>query len=284
MTTTNTSALLGTLLNNIQEIALLAASEQDIVAPLVHNYFAGSDTMAPRTVAAYTGGTMGTIGETTDLTPQTLSPAASKTFYPAIYAASYILTDARIASDPYGAAADAGKDLGRLASVGIDTNLIGLFNPSSTFTAGTIGTQAAALTWPLIAKASALLRQKFAPGPYNAVLTPAQWYDLTAATSGVPTLFQAQELMNQMGAAFYQASWAGINFYVDANAPGTAGTCFSGIFSMDAIGLDIRRGLRIEAQRDASLGGGAIELNASIVYAYGAMRPTFGCGLIGATF
>ena len=282
MTTTNTSALLGTLLNNIQEIALLAASEQDIVAPLVHNYFSGSDTMAPRTIAAYTGGTMGTIGETTDLTPQALTPAASKTFYPAIYAANYILTDARIASDPYGAAADAGKDLGRLASVGVDTNLIGLFNPSSNFTAGTIGTQAAALTWQLIAKASALLRAKFAPMPFNCVLTPAQWYDLSVATP--PTLWQSQELMSQLGGSFYQASWAGINFYTDANAPGTAGTCFSGIFSQDAIGLDIRRGLRIEAQRDASLGGGAIELNASIVYAYGAMRPTFGCGLIGSSY
>ena len=282
MTTTNTSALLGTLLNNIQEIALLAASEQDIIAPLVHNYFAGTDTMAPRTVAAYTGGTMGTIGETTDLTPQTLTPAASQTFYPAIYSASYILTDARIASDPYGASADAGKDLGRLASVGIDTNLAGLFNAK--FTAGTQGTQAAALTWALIMKASALCRAKFAPQPYSCVLTPAQWYDLTAATSGVPTLLQSQELMSSLGGNFYQASWSGINFYVDANAPGTAGTCFSGIFSMDAIGLDIRRGLRIEAQRDASLGGGAIELNASIVYAYGVLRPTFGCELIGSSY
>ena len=97
-------------------------------------------------------------------------------------------------------------------------------------------------------KSAALLRAKFAPQPYQCVLTPAQWYDLSVATP--PTLVQSQELMSQLGGAFYQASWAGINFWVDANFPGTAGTCFGGIFSMDAIGLDIRRGLRIEAQRD----------------------------------
>jgi hypothetical protein len=280
MAVTNTSALLGTLLNNIQEIALLAASEQDIIAPLVHNFSAPVDTMGPRTVAAYTGGTMGTIGESTDLTFQTLTPAASITLYPALYAAGYELTDLRIASDPYGAAADAGKDLGRLAAVGVDKTLGALMNAQ--FTAGTQGTQAAALTWQLVMKASALLRAKFAPQPYQCVLTPAQWYDLSVATP--PTLVQSQELMSQLGGAFYQASWAGINFWVDANFPGTAGTCFGGIFSMDAIGLDIRRGLRIEAQRDASVGGGAIELNASIVYATGVYRATFGCSLIGSSY
>ena len=95
---------------------------------------------------------------------------------------------------------------------------------------------------------------------------------------------QSQELMSQLGGAFYQASWAGINFYVDANITDTSGTVSGGMFSRDAIALDIRRAFRIEAQRDASIGGGAIELNASMVYAYGVFRPTFGVLVKGASY
>jgi len=48
--------------------------------------------------------------------------------------------------------------------------------------------------------------------------------------------------------------------------------------------LDIRRGFRIEAQRDASVGGGITELVASAVYAYGTYRPAFGVALSGASY
>lgn len=56
----------------------------------------------------------------------------------------------------------------------------------------------------------------------------------------------------------------------------TAGAQYakSGLFSQDAIAFDVRRGLRIEPQRDASLR--ATELNATMIYAYGLWRPTHG--------
>ena len=281
MTVINTSGSISAILNNVYEVALLTAREADVMSPLVKN-FTPIQGMNGRSWATYSGGTFGTITESTDTasSSQAFTPNLAGTLTPQIYAATYILSDMRIASDPFGVAADAGKDLGQLAAVGVDTNLVGLF---STLTGGTVGATVTALTWANIMKAAAILRANKAPGPYKAVLHPAQWYDLTAATS-VPSLTQSQELMSKLGNAFYMASWAGVDFFVDSNITDTSGTVSGGMFSQDAIGLDIRRAFRIEAQRDASTGGGAIELNASMVYAYGLFRPTWGVLLKGASY
>ena len=56
-----------------------------------------------------------------------------------------------------------------------------------------------------------------------------------------------------------------------------------GMFSRDALGLDLRQPFRIEPQRDASRGGGGWELNATIEFAAGVYRPTFGCNLVGTS-
>lgn len=279
----NTSGSISALLNNIWEIALLTARENSVMQPLVRNFGGiGNGAMNGRAWATYSGGTFGTVGEGTDVasSAQAFTPSAAGTFTPSLYAATYILSDLRIASDPFAVAADAGRDLGQLAAVGVDTDLVGLF---TSLTAGTVGATVTAMTWANIQKAAAYIRANKAPAPYRCVLHPAQWYDLTAATS-VPALTQSQSLMDQLGGAFYMASWAGIDFYVDANITDTSGTVSGGLFSPDAIAIDIRRAFRIEAQRDASMGGGAIELNASMVYAKGVFRPTFGVLVRGASY
>jgi hypothetical protein len=280
MAVINTSGSISALLNNIWEIALLTAREQSVMPALVHVF--NGKGMNGRAWATYSGGTFGTITEATDTasSSQAFTPSPAGTFTPQIFGANYTLSDMRIDSDPFNAQSDAGTDLGQLAAVGVDTNLCGLF---STLTGGTVGATVTALTWAAIQKASAYIRANKGPGPYSCVLHPAQWYDLTAATS-VPALTQSQKLMEQIGGAFYAASWAGIDFYVDANITDSGGTVSGGMFSQDAIGLDIRRAFRIETQRDASIGGGAWELNASMVYAYGLYRPTWGVLVKGASY
>jgi hypothetical protein len=80
------------------------------------------------------------------------------------------------------------------------------------------------------------------------------------------------ELRNSMyfvhkegGLYFYVSS----NFTIDANADAKPG-----MWSRDAIALDIRRQPRIEPERDASRRGW--ELNLSTIYGKGVWRPTFG--------
>lgn len=274
----NTSGSISGYLSNIYEAALLTAREQSVMPGIV-TVFNDGVGMNGRAFSVYSGGTFGAIAETAESSAQVFTPATTGTLTPAVYAASYQLTDMRVASDPFGVTADAGRDLGQLYGVGVDTNLVGLF---ASLTTGTVGATVTALAWgTCIMKASARIRAAKAPGPYSVVLHPAQWYDLSAGTP--PTLFQSDELKREFG-QFYMASYAGLDFYVDANITNTGGTVVGGMFNRQAIALDIRRGFRIEPQRDASIGGGLTELNASAVYAYGVYRPTFGVALSGASY
>lgn len=277
----NTSGSISTYLSNIFEAALLAAREQSVMSKLV-TVFGDAQGMNGRAFSVYSGGTFGAIAETAESSAQAFTPSTTGTLTPSVYAASYQLTDMRVASDPFRVTADAGRDLGELYAVGVDTNLCGtaIF---ANLTAGTVGATVTALAWGTsILKAQALLRAQKAAGPYEVVLHPNQWYDLASSTS-VPTLLQSQNLMDEFG-QFYQASWAGLNFYVDANITNTSGTTNGAMFNRQAIALDIRRGFRIEPQRDASVGGGVTELNASAVYAYGLYRAAFGVLIRGASF
>jgi len=277
----NTSGSISTYLSNIYEAALLTAREQSIMSRLVTVWGDGQG-MNGRAISTYSGGTFGAIAETAEASAQAFTPSTSGTLTPSVYAAAYQLSDMRVASDPFGVTADAGRDLGQLYAVGVDTNLCGtaIF---SNLTAGTVGATVTALLWSTgVNKASARIRAQKAPGPYACVLAPAQWYDLSSSAT-IPALLQSQDLMAEFG-QFYQATWSGINFYVDANITDTSGTVIGAMFNVQSIGLDIRRGFRIEPQRDASVGGGLTELNASAVYAYGLYRPAFGCTMSGASY
>lgn len=274
----STYASISALVANIYEGALLVASENSVMVNLVKNY-KDSTSLTPRIFEAYTGGTIVSLAEISDLTAQTFNPAASGTITPALFGQQYYLTDARINSDPNAVQRDASSDLGRVFGVKVDTDLVGNF---SGFTGGTVGTAGGTLTWANIQRAAAYLRANYAPGNYIAVLRPEHWYYLTSASSGVPTLMQSPQWMDSLAANFYQASWGGIDFFVDGNI--TAGTAaVAGMFHMDANVYDERRPFRIETQRDASRGGGGWELNATIVYGEGLYRPTFGVQMIGTS-
>jgi hypothetical protein len=266
------------LVNSIIDIALLTASEQSVMPALVRQWN-DSNSSTTRIWAAYTGGTVATVTEATDMSAQTFTPAAAGTLTPVLYGTNYFLTDKRIRSDPFGAQRDAGEDLGRLMAVQVDTHLSGLF---SSLTGGTVGSAGGTITWANIMRASAYVKTAFGPGPYAVVLHPVQWYYLTAATSGVPTLMQNTAIANSIVGGFYQASFGGMDFFTDANI--TSGTAaVGGLFSRDAIALDVRNPFKIEPQRDASRAGGGWELNATMEYAKGVYRPTFGCQLIGTS-
>lgn len=274
----STYASISGLVQNIVDGALLVASETTVMTNLV-NVMTDQSSLAPRVFSSYTGGTVVSLAEISDLSAQTFTPAAAGTITPGIIALQYYLTDGRIASDPFGAQRDASADLGRAFGVKVDGDLVGNF---SSFTGGTVGTAGGTLTWTNILRASAYLRTNYAPGEYNCVLHPVQWHYLVSAASGVPTLMQSPMWMDSLAGAFYQGSYAGINFFVDGNI--TSGTAaVGGMFNPDAMVYDQRKQFGIEVQRDASRGGGGFELNATIWYGEGIYRATFGAQLIGTS-
>ena len=270
---------IASLVANVYELALMTAQEGNVIAPFV-TVFGDTDSSAPRVFGSYTGGTFATIAETADMTQQSFNAAAGGTLTPSVYGQMALLTTRRIRSDPANAQADAGKYLGETASAHIDTNLAGLF---SSLTGGTVGTAGGTLTWANILRAQAYLRTNKVFGRYSCIVHPVQWYYLTSATSGVPTFVDNEALKASVIGGFYQASFSNIDFFADANI--TSGTAaVGGMFGKEAIALDMRQGFAINPQWNASYSGnGAWELNASMEYAHGVFRPTYGVGLIGTS-
>ena len=275
----STYADISALVNSFQENAILAAREQMIMAPNVRVFNGGAE-MNPRKLYTYAdAGTLTAIVETTDASAVSFAPSLLATLTPAGYQTQYTLTDMLVSTDWNETIANAGADAGARLVKDQDTKLAGLF---STFTGGTVGTAGGTLTWSDVFRAQAYLQAAFAPAPYTCILRPEQAYYLKSASSGVPTLAQSPKYMDELAGQAYLGSYSGINFYYDANI--TSGTAAAaGMFSRDAIALDIRRAPRTEMQRDASKGGGLWELNFTTVYAYGLYRPTFGVYMIGTS-
>lgn len=281
MANESTYGSMATLIGNVYDIALHAAREMGVMAPLVTTWSNLNDSR-PRLWATYTGGTYASNDENTDATAQAFVAAVAGTASPTTYVQQAFLTDRRVASDPMGAQSAAGQHLGETAAVHIDTNLCGtaIFGA---LTAGTVGTAGGTLTWQNILRAQAYLRTAKVMGDVVAVVHPVQWYYLTSGTAATPQLIINNAISEQLvNSGVYVGSFGKINFFVDANIPsGTA--AIGAMFAREAIYLDVRKPFEIEPQRDASRGGGGWELNARMEYAYGVYRATFGCQMIGTS-
>lgn len=279
MANESSASSISALINDIYEAALLTAREQSVMLPLVAT-FGDMQGLASRVRTDYTGGTVVTpLAETTDLSAQTFTPAAGGTITIGQVGAQYFITDLRIESDYNNVMRDAGVDLGQLAAVNIDTALVG---DLGSLTGGTVGTAGGTITWANVFAAITKLRANFAPAPYFGVVRPEHWYFLANTLSAGQSVTNAPDLQNSIARDWYVGTAYGVNWFVDANI--TAGTAaVGGIFSREAIGFDLRRALRIEAQRDASRGGGGYELNMTCVYGHGVWRPTFGVKMVGTS-
>lgn len=277
MANESTYADIATLVGNVYELALMTAQEGNIIAPLIHHFTPHNDS-APRTWSLYTGGTFAATAETDDLASQAFTPSVAGTATATVYAQQIFLTDKRLRTDPMEAQQNAGEYLGNLAASDVDTALAALFG---SFTGGTVGTAGGTLTWTNIMNASAILRKKKVPAPYFCVVDPMQWFYITSAASGVPTLLQNETFANSVIGQFYSGSYSGINFLVDPNiVAGTASV--GGMFGRDALYIDEVQPFMIRPQYDASRSGqGGWELNASLEYSKGVFRPTYGVKLVG---
>lgn len=270
---------ISTLVANVYQNAIHAAVEGNVISPHIE-VWQDSTSPAPRVFGSYSGGTFLAVAESGDNSAQAFNASAGGTLTPAVYAQMIEMTNRRLRAEPGRAQREAGIHLGNTLAAAVDTQLAGLF---SSLTGGTAGTAGGTLTWANVFRAQAYIRTQKVAGPYTCVLHPVQWYYLTSASSGVPTLMQSEAIKDSVVGTFYQASFGGIDFFVDANI--TSGTAAVGaMFARDAMVLDIRQPFKIEPQYFAKISGnGGWELNASMEYAYGVYQPTHGAQLIGTS-
>jgi hypothetical protein len=110
--------------------------------------------------------------------------------------------------------------------------------------------------------------------PYYFVCTSAQWFSLGGAAAVGATVTNNPRKQDEIGENFYIGSVGGVDIIVSENCEASSTDSYAGIFSRQAIAMDVRRSFTIEPDRDPSRRG--IELNATMIYGAGLWRPTFG--------
>lgn len=275
MANETTYALVSQYIPVIWEAALLYARQNFVMPGLVQMYTGRG--MAPRQVTEYAEGSVQeNLGELEDLTPSLFERHLLSQLVPAETGKQYIITDRRIESDTESVLADAASAIGYEIGKSLEVNLL---TDIASVEGGSVGTANNALTWADIFNGRARLAAAGVPGPYSVVLHEYQWLDLATDVNiaGVGTTV----LTTQPGfeSRYYIGSLNDMAFYVSGLVPVDGNDdATGGIFNRQALALDMRRGLRIEPERDASLR--STELNATMIYAHGIWRPAYGVKII----
>jgi hypothetical protein len=277
MANETTYALINTLLPDVYEAALMYAQESFIMPQLVTVY-TDQTGMQARIFSEYASGTVATgLGETDNLDAQTQAFTRSQlaSLTPGEIGTQFVVTDRRVNSDDVDVLADLAQHIGYTIFQQIEADLLGHF---ANFTGGSIGTASQPLTWAHVYAARARLAAANVPPPYNLVLSEYQYYDLaTAANIASITAGAPLRVRDEIQSRYYVASVGDVDIYTtSALEAGT--TVNGGMFSRGALALDIRRAMRIELQRDASLR--ATEVNATMVYAHGLRRAAWGVTVV----
>ena len=268
----NTEAAIADFVNTVWADAMLVARDNNVMRGLVTN-FGDLRGLAVRKNAEYGTATFQKIAETDDLSSQAITPSVKQTLTPYEYGAQAFITDSRLETDIYPARQDIAQELGGAYGQKLDEYLVGLF---SSLTAGTVGAAGADLTWANFLAAITIMRRAIAPRPWAAVLTPEQWHCLGSAVAPGVAVTNNPMFQDEFLRQFFVNNVAGVDIYLSANI-GTGTSVFGGIFSRNALALDMRRPFRLEPERDASRRGW--ELNVSSIYAYGVWRPQYGVAI-----
>jgi len=276
----NTWSDISSIANAVQEDAYFVVREAAIMQNFVTTFgdMRGGNL---RKSYEYSGGEAATISEVDDLTSSALTPSESQTLTPSEIGKQYFITDLRRDSEaPESIMTDAARYLGFIGADKINTDLAG---DMASLTGGTVGAAGTAITWGYVAAAIAQARNasKSIAVPLNVVIHGYQAAVLAKAASvagaTVITTPATNDSITRSGIT--QAfSFLGVPIYQVFVSPNTLDDFTGGVFPREALALDWRRPIRVEAERDASRRG--TELNMSAVYAHGVWRPALGVKMI----
>jgi len=268
---------LNSYFNNIYEDAVFAVHEQTIATRLVRRFTDGRGDQT-RTLTTYPSITPVSVAETEDFAaPTRFDKSLLSTLTPGEVMSQVLLTDRRLETDPQNARQDAAIELAAGFAEKVDQDI---FENFSSLTGGTVGSLGGTMLWGYLYAAISRLRAASVPRPYYAVLHPYAWHDLATTAAVAATVTNAPDFQDEVMRNFYVGSVAGLDgIFVSSNVPDSGGTgAYSAVFNPNAIAFDVRRGMRLEPERDAS--ARAWELNMSMLYAEGVWRPLWGVQIL----
>jgi N4-gp56 family major capsid protein len=273
-----TSTLTQELYANIVQSALYTLSENTIIRPVVRNYDMTGTPGLVAQVPIYPALSAGDLTEGTDISVPTSFDTTSKTITAAETGVMVTLTDLSKESASEDVAAAIGRQIGDAMATKVDTDLAALFSGFS----NAVGNGDREITVEDFFKAAAILRNNKAPGPYVAVIHPYQAFQLKKQLTNAGTTMNHNitDVGNTALRDGFVARLASIDIFESTVVSGdSAGAFVGGIMSQDALGYMVKRGMRIEEQRDASLR--ATEIVGSMAYGVSEIFDAYGVQIIG---
>lgn len=273
-----TSSLTSELYANIVQSALFTLSEQAVIRPLVRNYDMTGTPGLTAQVPIYPALSASDLTEGTDISTPTSFDTTSATITAVERGVMVSLTDLSAESANEDVAAAVGRQIGDAMAKKMDTELAALFSGFS----NTVGSGAAEITVEDLFKAAATLRANQAPGPYVCVLHPYQAFQIKKqlTNAGNTNMVNPSDLGNEALRAGFVGQIAGMNVFESTVISGdSAGAYVGAAMSQDALGFMMKRDMRIEEQRDASLR--ATEIVGSAAYGVKEIFDAYGVGIIG---
>lgn len=263
---------------NMVQAALFTLSERTVIRPLVRQYDMTGTPGLTAQIPIYPALTADSPADGGDLSNKAFEVTTSKTLTAAERGVLVTLTDLAQETASEDVAAAVGRQIGDAMAKKVDEDLAALFPGFS----NSVGSGAAELTVEDLFKAAATLRANQAPGPYVAVVHPYQAYQLKKQLTGAgnTNMVNPSDLGNEALRAGLVGTVAGITVFESTVVTGDSAGAFVGAaMSADAIGFMLKRSMRIENQRDASLR--ATEIVGSLAYGVGELFDEYGVQLVG---
>ena len=279
-----TSSVVSELYSNIVQSALYTYSEQAVIRPVVRNYDMTGTPGLTAQVPKYPAIAASDLTDGTDLTSNTAFNTTSITMTAAERGARITLTDLAKESAQEDVAAAVGRQLGEAMVNKVDGEIAALF-PSFSNRVGAAGD---GITAETIFKAVGQLKSQNARGQVFVVLHPFQAMDLKIQLAGAGNTNMANppQVGNTVLTSGVVGSIGGAIILESNNCGKDTNDSVSGTgnfvgcaFTQDAIGYMVKRNIRVETQRDASLRGE--EIIGSMAYATAELFDEYGVGILG---
>jgi N4-gp56 family major capsid protein len=273
-----TASVLSELYANIVQSAIYTLSEQTVIRPLVANYDMSGTPGLTAQIPIFPAITAAGLTDGTDITQNTAFNTTSVEVTCAEIGAMIKLTDLGRESAAQDVAVAIGRQMGDALAKKVDGDLANLFTGFSQ----SVGSGNTELTADLFFKAGALLRIAQAPGPYVAVVHPGQAYQLrkVLTNAGANVINHAlSDVGNEALRSGFISTINGISIFESTVVSGTSDGAFVGaVMSSQALAYVLKRQMRIEEQRDASLR--STEYVGSMAYGVKELIDTYGVRLL----
>ena len=264
---------------NIVQAALFQLNEASIIRPLVRTYDMTGTPGLTAQVPIYPAVAAAAVADGDDLS-NTAFATTKKEITASEVGVMVELTDLLNESASDDVAAAVGRQLGAAMAEKLDTDLAALFSGFSSV----VNKTSAAVTVQDLFKAAATLKAKKADqnGAFACVLHPYQAYDLKnqLTNAGSTMSHSLSDVGNRALENGFLGRIANIDIFESTVVTGgdSAGAYYGAVMTRDALGLMIKRSMRIETERNASKR--SLEIVGSMAYGVSELFDSYGVAIV----